>query len=255
MKTFKHSGTFGDIIYSLPIMKHFGGGEFYLHLDQINHIGQYYYGSKPNPFHQGRMTKDDLDFMRPLFEAQSYITKFDSFDPATTKITHDLDTFRPLFVRHPGNYVDMYCHAFGITDVVSQTKIRKTPWLTVPNAVTIDDRPYVINRTARWVSDEIDPTWRAFQDQGADESSIFVGLEEEYYAFKKLSGWTKIEFKPTKNMLELAQLIAGAEEFVGNQSVALSIAIGLGVTYACEARKDLPIERNECYFKDQGEYF
>jgi hypothetical protein len=50
-------------------------------------------------------------------------------------------------------------------------------------------------------------------------------------------------------MLELAQVIAGAEHFLGNQSVALSIAQGLRVPYAFEARHDLPIERNESYFK------
>jgi hypothetical protein len=58
-------------------------------------------------------------------------------------------------------------------------------------------------------------------------------------------------------MLELAEVIAGAEQFVGNQSVALSLAIGQGVDWVCEARKDLPIERNECYFPDhpRGDYF
>jgi hypothetical protein len=58
-------------------------------------------------------------------------------------------------------------------------------------------------------------------------------------------------------MLELASVIAGADQFIGNQSVALSLAIGLGVNYACEARQDLPLERNECYFPQHpnGDYF
>jgi hypothetical protein len=32
---------------------------------------------------------------------------------------------------------------------------------------------------------------------------------------------------------------------------------GLGVDWVCEARKDLPLERNECYFPDHpcGDYF
>jgi hypothetical protein len=38
--------------------------------------------------------------------------------------------------------------------------------------------------------------------------------------------------------LELAQVIQGCEQFMGNQSVALSIAIGLGKSYWCEVRKD-----------------
>jgi hypothetical protein len=55
----------------------------------------------------------------------------------------------------------------------------------------------------------------------------------------------------------MASLIAGAESFIGNQSAALSVAIGLGVQFWCEGRKDLPIERNECYFPKQpnGFYF
>jgi hypothetical protein len=58
-------------------------------------------------------------------------------------------------------------------------------------------------------------------------------------------------------MLELAEVIAGAKLFIGNQSQALALAIGLGVPYHCEARQDLPLERNECYFPNQpnGNYF
>ena len=76
MNRFKHSGTFGDLIYGLPLVKHFGGGEFYLHLNQIDWIGQHFYGSKPNPFHQGRLTQNDFDFMKDFMESQSYIEKF-----------------------------------------------------------------------------------------------------------------------------------------------------------------------------------
>ena len=63
--------------------------------------------------------------------------------------------------------------------------------------------------------------------------------------------------QPTKTLLDVAELIAGCDTFIGNQSVALSIAIGLGKEYFCEARRDLPIERNECYFPAQpnGSYF
>jgi hypothetical protein len=50
-------------------------------------------------------------------------------------------------------------------------------------------------------------------------------------------------------MLELAEVIAGAPQFIGNQSSALAMAIGLGVPQIlCEARIDMPLERNECYF-------
>ena len=251
-KRFKHSGTLGDIIYSLAIMRNFGGGEFYLHLNQIDWIGQHYYGSKPDPFHQGRMTQKDFDFMEPFFLAQDYITKFSVLDPKTTEITHNLDRFRPLFVSHPGNYVDVYSSAFGITDTGMQEIIRTTPWLTVPSTLTHEDRDIVINRSQRWrVNDQESlDVWNNLRDMGAESRAVFVGLDQEYREFREFTGWD-IPYRPTDNLLQLAQLIAGAEQFIGNQSLALSLAIGLGVEFAAELRRDLPMERNECWFPNQ----
>lgn len=249
MKKFKHSGTLGDIVYGLALMKYFGGGEFYLHMNQINWIGQHYYGSTPDPFHQGRMNDRDFEFMQPFFQAQSYITKFDKLT-ANIEITHNLDRFRPLFVNHPGNYIDVYCTAWGINDFVERTSIRTTPWLTVPEPKIIPDKPVVVNRTQRWIAKDLNPNWQHWLDQGADQQSIFVGLPEEYENFIKATGW-KLDYYPTKNMLELAEVIAGADQFIGNQSVGLSLAVGLGTPYMCELRRDLPTERNECFFPNQ----
>lgn len=255
-KKFKHSGTFGDLIYSLPIVQHFGGGEFYLHLDQINWIVQHYYGGRPDPFHQGRMTQDDLEFMREFMEAQPYITKFAALDPQSTEITHNLDRFRPLFVGHPGNYVDIYAEAFAVRDPEIRQSLRNQPWLQAQPR-DLGSRTMVINRTGRWASQSLSESWQSLREQGLEDQGRFVGLESEYLEFVRLSGWTNLEYTPTKNLKELAEVIAGSEQFVGNQSVALSLAIGLGVDWACEARPDLPLERNECYFPNhpRGDYF
>jgi hypothetical protein len=257
MKRFKHSGTLGDIVYAMGLVKHFGGGEFYLHLNQIDWVVKHYYGGTPDPFHRGRMTQQDYEFMQSFMEAQDYITEFKVLDPQATEITHNLDRFRPAFVGHPGNYVDIYCQAFGIHDPETRSLIRNTAWLTVPQPRDLGDRPIVINRTARWVSKNLNPAWADLREQGAEARGRFVGLESEYEAFVKHTGWRDLEYTPTDNMLELAEVIAGADQFIGNQSVALSLAIGLGVNYACEARQDLPLERNECWFPQHpnGDYF
>ena len=254
MNKFKHSGAFGDLIYSLPLVKHFGGGEFYLHLDQINWIGKHYYGSAPNPVHQGRLTQQDYEFMKPFMEFQEYITKFDVMSP-TTEITHNLDRFRVPFVGHPGNYVDIYSLVFGITDTVQRDNIRNTPWLTADPYV-IEGRGVVINRTERWIPSVPGPQWKIWKDAGIEEQSIFVGLPHEYEAFIKATGYD-IPYHPTTDMLDLAEVIAGSELFIGNQSMALSLAIGLGKTISCEMRQDLPQARNECYFPklDRIRYF
>jgi hypothetical protein len=253
MKSFKHSGTYGDLIYSLALVKYFGGGEFYLHLNQIDWVAKHYYKTQPPPVHQGRMTEQDFLQLEPLLAQQDYVTKFAVLDPRTTAITHNLDRFRELFVGHPGNYVDTYAEAFGITDPKIKQEIRTQPWLTV-EPKTIPNKQYVINRTLRWCPRTLSPAWQSWLEEGVPEQSVFVGTPEEHTVFERVTGWS-IDYYPTKDLLELAKVIKGSEQFIGNQSVALSLAIGLGHPYACEARDDLPMERNECYFPDQGDYF
>jgi len=248
-RAYKHSVTFGDLIYSLPLVKHFGAGRFYLHLDQINWIGQHYYNvPTPAPYHQGRMTMEDFAYMKTFMESQSYITEFLVMD-RSAEITHNLDRFRELFVKHPGNYVDTYAQTFGITDSGTQQMLRNTPWLTA-EARPQGDRTVIINRTQRWTPRILSGQWQQWKSEGVEDASIFVGLPEEYQAFKQITGWD-IPKLDTPTMLDLAELIAGSDLFIGNQSVALSLAIGLGKTVYCEARDDLALERNECFFPDR----
>lgn len=254
---FKHSGTMGDIVYGLAVMKRLGGGEFYLHLGQVDWIARHYYGSQPDPYHKGKMSEKEFEFMRDFMQAQDYITHFGILDVANTEITHNLDRFRPIFVGHPTNYINIYCTVFGITDPTEQTKVSDGPWLTVPQPRPIAGKPYVINRSPRgFTSVDCNAVWGVWREQGTDAESVFVGLPDEYEAFKKLTGWN-IDYYPTKTMLELAEVIAGCDQFMGNQSVALSIAQGLRIPYAFEARIDLPIERNESYFPnhENGDHF
>jgi hypothetical protein len=255
IQRFKHSGAFGDLLYSLPVMKYLGGGEFYLHLNQIDWIGQHYYGSPPTAFHQGRMTESDFGYLRDFMLVQDYITKFDVLD-RNTEITHNLDKFRPVFVGHPTNYIDIYSSVFGVQDSDIARQIRQTPWLSVPNPRTAYDRRVVINRTARWQPAVLGDQWKHWQAQNMEDQAVFVGLPEEHDEFQKSTGW-KIPHAVTNTMLEVAEIIAGADMFIGNQSSAFALAVGLGVPYWCEARSDLPLTRNECFFPDQpgGNYF
>lgn len=245
----------GDLIYSLPIVKHFGGGEFYLHLDQINWIGKHYYNSAPAAFHQNRMNYQDFEFMKKFMESQSYITKFDVLDQSV-EITHNLDRFRPVFVHHPGNYLDIYCSVFGIQDELMQKIIRESTWLSVPKPADLQGKTVVINRTERWLPPTISDQWQQWHDQGLESQSVFVGLPQEYELFKAKIGWD-IPYRKTDSMLELAQTIAAAKKFIGNQSQCLALAIGLGIEFHCELRRDLPLERNECFFSGHpnGFYF
>lgn len=257
MKTFKHSGAGGDLIYGMSLVKSFGGGMFYLHLDQLNWIGQHYYRSPPAAYHQGRMNSKDFDFFQDFMLAQDYITGFEIFDPKKHEITHNLDKFRPLFVGHPSNYVNTYCMSFGITNPETQNLISGNTWFSVPTPEPIPGRPMVINRTQRGFSPvQVNPRWTQWRDCGGPEQSVFVGLPDEHEYFERWLG-CRIDYRPTKTLLELAQVVAGAQEFVGNQSMALALAQGLGIPYTFERRQDLPLERNESYFPNhpQGNVF
>ena len=66
---------------------------------------------------------------------------------------------------------------------------------------------------------------------------MFAGTPNEHAVFEDTMKM-KIHYHKTDNLLELAQVIQGCEQFIGNQSSALSIAIGLGKTYWCELRAD-----------------
>ena len=249
---YKHSGAFGDLIYSLPICKHFGPGDFYLHLNQIDWIGEHYYGSAPAPFHQGRMTRNDFLYMKSFIEAQAYIDNFEILSPNTTEITHNLDRFRPAFVGHPDNYIHIYAEVFGLRSIKEQ--LSAEPWLTVPKPKKFEDRDVCINRSQRWIPTQPYSDWDLLRP-ALEERSFFVGLPIEYEAFCNQIGW-RIPHAKTVFMLEVAELIAGSKLFIGNQSQSLALAVGLGQNYICEPRQDLPIARNECYFatNPRGQY-
>ena len=79
------------------------------------------------------------------------------------------------------------------------------------------------------------------------KNGLFVGTISEYDAFVQNTG-CNIKYRPVKDFLELAGLIAGADLFLGNQSMALSIAMGLGKTSVVELHKIKPMQYRECFF-------
>lgn len=63
LKTFKHSGDLGDIIYGIHTMELLGGGILYL--DITGGIGELV-----NPTH---FTQESFDYIKPLLITQPYI--------------------------------------------------------------------------------------------------------------------------------------------------------------------------------------
>ena len=69
MKTYKHSGDLGDIIFSLPVISSNGKGILYLDPN----------GGEKEPlvswsnYDKTKLTKESIDKIKPLLEQQDYI--------------------------------------------------------------------------------------------------------------------------------------------------------------------------------------
>ncbi len=213
---FHHSGDVGDIIYSLAAMKAMGGGVMYISPDC-----RYPYPRVPNMVHG--MGNATIDPLIPLLRQQEYVwdCRFTTNMPASTDI--DFNAFRDFYRTHrPENFFSLFklqLLACGVDYPENE------PWLLVDDPIVIPDRPIVVNRTARFQNPKF--PWAAAIAQNGHRMA-FVGLEHEYMEFCKLQPAVKVPWHRTANFLELARVINGSKVFIGNQSSAQAIALGLG---------------------------
>ena len=247
---YKHSGTFGDLIYSLSVVKKLGAGAFAIALNNIETcVAQY--GYRPDEvdiMHKGRFTVADFNLIEPLLTRQSYIT-----DVVPWKGIHDidLDQFRGVLFRgFEGNYVEAFYKTFNLpftADVYDETWLEADP---------LRMASVVINRTFRYRCPSGTASWQNLLEQAnITQNGIFVGSDEEHEDFEKSTGF-RVQYYPVKDFKELADIIAGADLFMGNQSAAYSIAMALGKSSVLETIKIKPLANNECYFpRDNCQYF
>ena len=209
------------------------------------------YGYRPDevdPAHKGRFRNADLDLIRPLLTRQSYITQATVW---TGDQDVDLDRFRGVLFRgFEGNYVEAYYRTFDLSftpDVYNET------WLEADaNKVA----PVVINRTSRYRCPNGTGAWQGLLEQAnIGQNGIFVGNKDEHEDFENSTGF-RVQYYPVQDFKQLADVIAGADLFMGNQSAAYSIAMGLGKASVLETIKIKPLANNECYFpRDNCQYF
>ena len=253
MITYKHSGTTGDLIYSLEIVKKQGGGSFNVAIGNIENCIMQYTGrpADVSPEHQGRFTERDFELLAPLLERQSYITTVGKWYPGDPEPKVDLDHFRSyLYRQFEGNIIKAYHGAFNMPwDDSMYTDI----WL---EADPVRQAAIVVNRTNRYLDPNSETIWRQMAiDADLTNNAVFVGLPNEHADFVKMSG-CNIPYYPVNDFKELADVIAGADLFLGNQSLAYSIATGLGKETVLEIHKIKPYEYSECYFpRPSSQYF
>lgn len=253
MTTFRHSGTAGDTIYSLAAVKQIGGGEFQIGIRNLEPtLTRYGYRAEEcDPAHRGRYTEQDYAWLAPLIERQSYITKVTPWNAGNPEPAVDLDAYRAVLYRQfEGNIVESYFRTFQLPltqDIYTMTWLEADP---------ISEAAVVVNSTPRYRDPAAHAVWlQMCSDADLATNGLFVGTATEHEAFVKNTG-CNIKYRPVKDFLELAGLIAGADLFLGNQSMALSIAMGLGKTSVVELHKIKPQQYSECYFpRDNITYF
>jgi hypothetical protein len=245
MTTYRHSGTLGDLIYSLSIVRKLEPGKFLVALNNIeNCVAQYgYRPDEVDPAHKGRFTEQDIAWLTPLLERQSYITEVGTWRQGDPAPDIDLDRFRgTLFRGFEGNYVQAYHIAFGVPFEPQDLGVA---WL---EADPVKTKPMVVSRTFRYRDPAADAVWKQMAIDGIlDRLGIFIGTEAEHADFVKVTG-VEIPHQKVNDFLELANIVAGAELVMANQNFVYSLAMGLGKQTVLETIKIKPLDQNECFF-------
>lgn len=178
--------------------------------------------------------------IRPLLEAQPYVRSVEWQDEPTG-ITHDLSFFRTTPPLKGENLAERQARFLGVA-------ISQEPWLTVPAWVQHDRT--IISRSSRYHNFFF--PWGELIHKCAPVT--FVGLPAEHLALERDTHWN-FPFQPTKDLLELAMVIAGAKLVIANQSAPFWVAAGLGVPLIQETFEADPnsiVRRENCVYTLTG---
>ena len=198
---FGSSGDLGDILLMLPLIQQLGGKHCLWLYDR--------------PW--TKRIEPRFHLIEPLLSAQPYIEYVAVGNGKA--IEYDLSTFRERYVPTRtllASHADWAALKYGLPAATGDK-----PWLTVEPSPVSRGR-VVIARSPRYHNPHF--SWSQILAHYGDKL-LFVGIPEEHADFIQAFG--AVEFAPTSNMLEVAQLIAGSELFIGNQSSPNAIAEGL----------------------------
>jgi hypothetical protein len=232
MTTFRHSGKMGDLIYSLPLIRHLGGGHLKINPGIIDD------GSP-------RLTDSAFQSLLPLLEIQSYIKSVTLYEGG--QIDVDLDKFREAIPWSHANLVDANYIAH---DLAPDPKNHIDPWIEIPGVKLRTRKPVVVSRTERYLGGQGDDNlfYHQMVRQGLGDHGIFIGFPHEHARFEELFS-VKIEHIQPDNSLEIAMILGGSELWIGNENYIGALAEGLKKTCAREIRKTEAAEKMYCAFQ------
>jgi hypothetical protein len=250
MKTFSHSGTTGDVFFSLAAIKALGGGHLYLKLYNMDKMIQEKLGWPNAGDHSGRMTEHDFEIMKDFILHQPYITGFSVWNGES--IDYDLDNAGKWFTNcpeFPHNNTNTHALACGLNPNDHIRTLQIDPWMECRIPIKIPGKPFVVFRQKRHNqgNEDCSTAWQEWIDWGLCEQAVFVGLEEEHKWFCESHGITIDHYK-TNTMWDLARVIAGCEMMFTSCSSPMVAGVALGKSMWIEVRKTVDIEKFEVNF-------
>ena len=220
---FLHSGTAGDLIYALAVIKKISltrKCNFYINVNKK--FTYEYYKHTGNGY---LISQKMFDLLLPLLKKQKFLNIVKQHENEDIDI--NLDLFRELPWNNTFNSPRWYFHITGEQEDLS------LPYMFVDDHPAIKNR-IVIQRTFRFRNIYIN-----YEFIKNYENSLFIGIKEEFDDLKKEI--PNLEFYEPKNFLEIAQIIKSSKFFLGNQSVCYPIAEALKVPRLLEASPDYPV--------------
>lgn len=261
-RIYKHSGDLGDIIYSLPVIKTYGRGKLIIpnnltpiHKLNKKRITNILYNLKTDGSFSG-INVEKFKFIMPLLENQKYISSIIHINYQTSDLINlsYKNINKKYFINSCNDFIDLDLFRLESESDFIYERYRKkfdiplcnyeNPWIDVePKKIS----EIIVSRTTRY-NNKMFP-WKNFV-YNYKKNMIFVGLVSEYKLFVNRYGY--IPFYKVKDAYEMASVIKGSELFIGNQSLAYSIAEGLKHRTIQETSNKIP----DCVFvREKAKFF
>ncbi|WP_276483574.1 hypothetical protein [Paraflavitalea pollutisoli] len=219
MKTFRHGGKLGDLIYALPTIRELGGGILYIPERTPDGVTNMYSN------------------MKRLLELQPYIKEVREYPSGLAykelapgiHIDYDLDMARDQPAKGVIHIVKRYMDAFGI-----KIPNWKDPWLSIERHHVERGPEYTIfNYTGRHIINDRMPSrpfdWKNLWDS-IEGNKYFIGTTDEVIQFREIVK-SDVDYVVTNDALEVAIWVNQAKAVYCNQSLVLTLAQATGTPY------------------------
>lgn len=248
------AGDLGDICYAMCVLNAQVGGPHTLLL-------------KDNGQTCGIERRESI--IAPLAKSQTYIKDCRIARPDDKIEWHSADFRMGGYHTHSTTLVQSHAHHGMSMKAVKRLVSGNEKWLLIKGTSEALGR-VVIGRTHRWRNSFF--PWKIVVETYGPRL-MFLGTEEEHHDFCAEFG--PVYFRPTKDLLEAAQLIASSWLFISNQTSLWAIAEGLkvrriqetclvqtdciylggDVQHCADGEVKLPLNEGEIHIRPAGQKF